>query len=123
MVGLDYTVSLTRNVLSVGLRPAFGFSKPTEGDGNALSLGLSLPLGVDLSGTTGPIFTPYLVPGVGFGRISDDEDSESGIRPMLGGGFAISGRQSPLSVHLGFSKVFIDDGDMTFGLGISIGRR
>ncbi len=124
LVGLDYTVSLTQNVVSVGLRPAFGFSKPTEGDGNALSVGLSLPLGLDLSGATGPIFTPYLVPGVGFGRISgEDEDSESGMRPMLGGGFAISGRQAPLSIHLGFQKVFIDEGEMAFGLGVSIGRR
>jgi hypothetical protein len=123
MAGLDYTVSLTQNVISVGLRPALGFSKPTEGDGNALSAALSLPLGVDFSGTTGPVFTPYLVPGLGFGRVSGGDESESGMRPMLGGGFAISGRQTALSVHLGFQKVFIDEGEMTFGLGLSFGRR
>ena len=123
MAGLDYTVPLTRNVLSVALRPAFGFSKPLEGDGTALSFGASLPLGLELSGSTGPSFIPYLVPGIGLGRVSGDEDSESGMRPMLGGGFAIAGRQSAVAVHLGFQKVFIDDGETTFGVGFSVGRK
>ena len=123
MAGLAYTAPLTQNVLSVALRPALGFTKPLEGGGTALSLGLSLPVGVELSGATGPVFTPYLVPGFGYGRISDDGDSESGTRPMLGGGIAIAGRQSTFAVHLGFQKVFIDEGETTFGLGMSIGRR
>jgi hypothetical protein len=122
MAGLDYTLSLSQSVVSVALRPAVGFSKPLEDDGTALTFGASLPLGVELSGTTGPIFIPYLVPGIGFGRLSGDEDSESGMRPMLGGGFAIAGRQSTFAVHLGFQKVFIDEGETTFGLGFSIGR-
>lgn len=123
MLGLDYTMSLTQNVVSVGLRPAFGFTKNTEHDGTGISVGLSLPLGMDFSGTTGPVFTPYLVPAIGYGRTSDDGESESGMRPLLGGGFAISGRQAPLSVHFGFNKVFIDDGEIVYGLGVSIGRR
>ena len=123
MVGVDYTVSLTQDVVSVGLRPAFGFTKNTEHDGTGISVGLSLPLGMNFSGTTGPVFTPYLSPALGFGRVSDDGDSESGMRPVLGGGFAISGRQAPLSVHFGFNKVFIDDGEIVYGLGVSIGRR
>ena len=121
--GLDYTVGLTRNVVAVALRPALGFSKPLEGDGTALSLGLSLPIGVELSGATGPIFIPYLVPGFGYGRVSGGEDSESGTRTMLGGGFSVAGRQGIFAVHLGFQKVFIEDGEMTIGLGMSIGRR
>lgn len=122
MAGLDYTAMLTQNVVSVALRPAFGFSKPLEDDGTALTLGVSLPVGVELSGATGPVFMPYLVPGIGYGRISDDEDSNSAMRPTLGGGFAISGRQSTFAVHLGFQKVFVEDGEMLFGLGFSIGR-
>ena len=120
--GLDYTASLSQEVVSVALRPAFGFSKPLEGNGTALSLGLSLPVGVELSGATGPVFIPYIVPGVGFGRFSDNEASESGLRPMLGGGLAIARRQVTFAVHLGFQKVFIDEGETTFGLGVSIGR-
>jgi hypothetical protein len=123
MAGLDYTLMLTQSVVSVALRPAVGFSKPLEDDGTALSFGASLPLGVELSGSTGPIFIPYLVPGIGFGRLSDEGDSESGMRPMLGGGFAIAGRQSTFAVHLGFQKVFIDEGEMVFGVGFSIGRQ
>ena len=123
MAGIDYSYVLAQNVLTVALRPALGFSKPSEGDGTALSLGLSLPIGVELSGATGPVFTPYIVPGFGFGRVSDNDDSESGGRPMLGGGLSIASRQSTLAVHLGFQKVFIEDGEMTLGLGLSIGRR
>jgi len=122
MAGLDYTATLTHNVVSVALRPALGFSKPLEGDGTALSFGLSLPVGAELSGATGPVFTPFLVPGIGFGHVSGNDDSESGTRPMLGGGLAISGRQSAFAAHVGFQKVFIEDGEMTFGLGFSIGR-
>jgi hypothetical protein len=128
MAGVDYTAVLAQNVVSVALRPALGFMKPLEGDGTALSLGLSLPIGVELSGATGPVFVPYLVPGFGFGRISGEDgfgedDSESGVRPMLGGGLAIAGRQSAFALHLGFQKVFIEEGEMTLGLGVSIGRR
>lgn len=122
MAGLDYTATLTQNAVSVAIRPALGFSKPLEGDGTALTFGLSLPVGAELSGATGPVFTPFIVPGIGFGRISGDDDSESGMRPMLGGGLAISGRQSAFAVHVGFQKVFIDEGEMSFGLGFSIGR-
>ena len=122
MFGADYTATLTQNVVSIALRPALGFSKPTEGSGSALSLGVSLPVGVELSGATGPIFIPYIVPGVGYGRISGDGEDESGTRAMLGGGIAVAGRQSGFAVHAGFQKVFIDEGEMTFGLGFSIGR-
>ncbi len=123
MAGADYTVGLTQDIVSVALRPAFGFSKPLEGDGTALSLGVSVPVGMEFSGATGPLFIPYVVPGIGFGRISGDEDSDSGTRPTLGGGFAIAGRTSAFAIHAGFQKVFIDEGEMTFGLGFSIGRR
>jgi hypothetical protein len=122
-LGMDYTAPITHDVVSVALRPAVGFWKPTDGDGSALSFGLSLPVGVELSGATGPIFVPYLSPAIGFGRVSDEEDSESGTRPMLGGGFAITGRQSTFALHVGFQKVFVDDGEMLFGVGFSIGRR
>jgi hypothetical protein len=123
MAGMDYTASLTEGKAMVAVRPAIGFSKPTEGSGSALSLGVSLPLGVDLSSGQGAHLIPYLVPGVGYGRVSGDDDSESGTRPMLGGGFAIMARQSGLGVHFGFNKVFVEDGETTFGLGLSIGRR
>lgn len=77
MASMDYTASLTQGKAMVAVRPALGFSKPTEGSGSALSLAVSLPLGVDLS-TDGPHLIPYLVPGVGYGRVSGDDDSESG---------------------------------------------
>jgi hypothetical protein len=122
MASMDYTASLTQGKAMVAVRPALGFSKPTEGSGSALSLAVSLPLGVDLS-TDGPHLIPYLVPGVGYGRVSGDDDSESGTRPMLGGGFAIVSRQSGLGIHFGFHKTFVEDGETVFGLGLSFGGR
>ena len=123
MAGVDYTAMLTQDVLTIGLRPAIGFWKLLDDGGSALSLGLSLPVGAKLGGVTGPYFVPYIVPGFGFGRTSGDGDSESGTRPMLGGGFSIAARQSTFAIHLGFQKVFIEDGDMSLGLGMSLGRR
>jgi hypothetical protein len=124
MAGVDYTAMLTQDVLTIGLRPALGFWKALDdGGGSALSLGLSLPVGAKLGGVTGPYFVPYIVPGFGYGRVSDDDDSEGGTRPMLGGGFSIAARQSTFALHLGFQKVFIEDGDMSLGLGLSFGRR
>jgi hypothetical protein len=123
MAGIDYTALLTQDVVSIGLRPALGFSKPLDDGGTALSLGLSLPVGAKLGGVTGPVFVPYIVPGFGFGRVSDDGESESGTRPMLGGGFSIAARQSTFALHVGFQKVFIEDGEMSIGLGMSFGRR
>ena len=123
MAGIDYTALLTQDVVSIGLRPALGFSKILDGGGTALSLGLSLPVGAKLGGVTGPVFVPYVVPGFGFGRLSNEGESESGTRPMLGGGFSIAGRQSTFALHVGFQKVFIEDGDMSIGLGMSFGRR
>ena len=123
MFGLDYTASLTSGKAMVAVRPALGFAKPTEGSGSALSLAVSLPIGVDLSEGNGPHLIPYLVPGFGYGRISGDDESESGTRPMLGGGFAITSRASGLGVHFGFQKTFIEDGDTVFGIGFSFGGR
>jgi len=123
MAGVDYAAVLTQNVLSIAFRPALGFSRPLEGSGTLVSLGLSLPISAELSEATGPIFIPFIVPGFGIGRVSSDEDSESGTRPTLGGGLSIAGRQSAFAVHLGFQKVFLDGGETTFGLGVSIGHR
>jgi hypothetical protein len=124
MAGMDYTASLTQGKAMVAVRPAIGFSKPTEGSGSGLSLAVSFPLGVDLSaGGDGPHLIPYLTPGFGYGRISGGDESESGTRPMLGGGFAIVSRRSGLGVHFGFNKTFIEDGETTFGLGLSLGGK
>jgi hypothetical protein len=123
MVGVDYTIPLTQSRALVALRPAFGFSKPLEGDGVAYAFGASLPLGIALSESTGPVFVPYIVPGLGFGRLSEDDDSESGMRPTLGGGLSIAGRQGSFAAHFGFNKVFIDEGQTSFGFGLSFGRR
>ena len=123
MAGVDYTIPLTQTRALLALRPAFGFSKPLEGDGTAFAFGVTAPIGFELSESTGPIFIPYLTPGLGFGRISGGEDSESGMRPMLGGGLSIAGRSGTFAVNLGFSKVFIDEGETTFGFGLAFGRR
>lgn len=120
---MDYTASITQGKALVAVRPAVGFSKPTEGSGTALSLGISLPLSVDLSAGTGAHLIPYLVPGVGYGRISGEGESQSGTRPMLGGGFAIASRNSGFGIHFGFNKTFVEDGETTFGLGLSFGGR
>jgi hypothetical protein len=123
MAGVDYTAILISNQASVGVRPAFGISKPLEGSGTAISVGLSLPIEIAFSGATGPYFIPSITPGLGVGRVSGGGDTESGARPMLGGGLSIAGRRSGVALHVGVQKVFVDGGETTIGLGFSIGGR
>jgi hypothetical protein len=122
MAGVDYTAILISSQASVGVRPAFGIAKP-KGGGTAISVGMSLPLEIAFSGATGPYFIPSITPGLAFGRVSGDGESQSGARGMLGGGLSIAGRHSGLALHVGVQKVFIDGGETTIGLGLSIGGR
>lgn len=124
LAGIDYTHSLVKDKpISVAIRPAIGYSKPSDASGSAVSLAFTVPIGADLSAASGPILTPYIVPGFGIGRVSGGGDMESGSRPMLGAGFAIAGRESNVSAHIGLNKVFVDGGDMLVGVGFSIGGK
>lgn len=108
--------------MSVGFKPSAGIAKSTEdNDGTAMSASLGVPFALRAAAPgSGFAVTPYLVPALGFGRMSGGGGSESGFRPMLGGGVRIDSQTSGFGAMLGFQKVFIEDGEMVFGAGLSL---
>jgi hypothetical protein len=123
MLGLDYEQAMfvqqhEGNALAIGLAPAIGVAKPTGGqDGLAMSASLGLPLSIS-SGSDNRV-TVFVTPGFGYGRLSEDGESESGTRPMLGLGLRLR-TTSGIGFSIGAQKVFIDDGEMVMGAGLSI---
>ena len=109
--------------LSVGIKPSFGVGRTTgsEQQTTLLSASLGLPVALRASprGSAMSVM-PFIVPAMGFGRLSDEGDSESGFRPMLGAGLRIDWARSGVGALLGLQKVFIEDGEMVFGAGLSI---
>lgn len=106
--------------LNVGLNGEFGFGKP-EGT-TLVTLTAGLPVSLVAGGPTLKI-APFLTPGLGWGRSSDDTGSDSGARFLLGGGVALYSTTSPIGANFGFQKVFIDGGDTLFGLNVTFALR
>ncbi len=106
--------------LTMGLRGDVGFGRAD--DLTALSAVLGVPLTIVIP-SEGLRFAPFLTPGLGVGRLSDDDDADSGVRFTLGGGIGVLSA-SRIALFLGFQKVFIDGGDTQVGIGVTwnVGR-
>jgi hypothetical protein len=102
--------------LNVGLNGEIGFGKPQ--DATVWSATAGLPVTLVASGS-GIRLAPFITPAVGYGHISVDGGSESGVRAMLGGGIGIIGANG-FGVTVGFQKVFIDEGTTTLGVNASL---
>ena len=98
---------------------------------NGYSATLGLPLSIVAKSGNFNI-VPHLTPRFGWGsadmkiEFSDDpasneEDTESGTRFMLGGGVGVY-FQNGVGLTLGFQKVFIEDGAAAIGLGVTWAR-
>lgn len=128
MLGADYIAPLMRRAigtgttppaLTVSFNPSVGFAKPMEGDGTALAASVGLPVVVAM-GDASSRFAAFVSPGIGFGLLSGSGDSESGVRPMLGGGIGI--RLGRMTISGSAQKIFIEQGEIQFGAGIAVGR-
>ena len=119
--GLDWFVPLVDQGVRFGLRPSgsLGFFTGDDADDGSWSLALGAPIAIPVkSGHT--MVLPYLEPAYGFGGIRG-EFGESGSRPMLGGGILVAGRSGRYGLQLGFQKIFIDGGELTWGVGMTVG--
>jgi hypothetical protein len=87
---------------------------------NALSAGVRVPFSLAHSGE-GLSVTPYLAPGAFWGRLSATGESLSGFRATLNGGvrFAFS---NGVALDVGAQRIFIDEAETLFGLGLSLSR-
>ena len=130
MAGVDYSMALfsrpvgasTTSSLNIGLHPAFGYGKPSEGEGSAMSFALDVPVSFAVGTKTGMQVVSFLAPGMGYGRMSDGEESVSGTRTTLGGGVALLNIGNNIGVNLGFRKVFLEEAPTQWGLGMSWSR-
>jgi hypothetical protein len=106
---------------SVGASGSIGYAFPTgdESDFNMLSLAASLPVSLR-AGARGQ-FIPFVAPGVGWGRVSGSDDSESGVRFMLGGGLGFTSAGGALNISIGAQKVFIEEGATLIGVQLGWG--
>jgi hypothetical protein len=127
LLGLDWTVSLSRTAFSdatlvIGLAPAIGVGILTSENANGgfLSAALAAPFTLVTGQRGGARVIPYVTPAIGLGTATADVEL-GGARPMVGGGLAIV-TGGGVGVNAGFQKVFIDGGDSVIGLAISFGR-
>lgn len=106
--------------LGVGINPAAGYHNASDSDFSALSAAASVPLWLSVRLGEGARIAPFFSPGVGLGRVSGGDESESGARAMVAGGVAVGNHR--VQVTGSFRKVFIDEGATVYGIGLSVHR-
>ena len=127
MFGADFITPLRRSAgsgtrttaMTISLNPSLGVASLSEGEVTALAASVGLPVSVAM-GDAGARFAAFVTPGIGFGMLSGSGESESGVRPMLGGGVGL--RFPNITISGSAHKIFVDRGELEFGLGIALGR-
>ena len=132
MAGVDYSMNLfsrpvgasTTSSLNIGMHPAIGYGQMDDlvADATALSFAVDIPVSYAVGTKTGMQFVSFLAPGMGYGRMSANDESLSGTRTSLGGGVALLNIGNGLGVNLGFRKVFLEEAPTQWGLGMSWSR-
>ena len=130
MGGVDYNRNLmsapigasTTTSFNLGLHPAFGYGKFSEGDGSAMSFAVDMPASISIGTKSGMQVVSFLAPGFGYGRLAEGDENESGTRAALGGGVGLLNIGGGLGVNLGFRKIFLEEAPTQWGLGLSWSR-
>lgn len=112
------------STLLVGFDGSVGMS-PRNGE-QALALAAAVPVAIEFQGSDLRI-TPFLTPGLGFGRLGsveyeDDEapTAHGTVLMMMGGGIGFEFARSGIGASLGFQKVLKSDaGATTIGLALT----
>ena len=137
MLGADVLSSLwssTTNAMHVKFQGSLGWSTFGD-DGSMMSAVVGVPLVWVLdqsrsakssaraqAASSSGRFSIFAQPGFGWGRISNDTPtgsaSESGTRPLIsaGGQYVMA---SGMGVHLGYTRIIIEDAPNIFGLGVT----
>lgn len=121
MIGASWQSRLTASdvggaQVALGVQTDVGYSKLD--DVSSLSASVAAPIALH-AGSGSWTYSPFIAPGFGYGRLSDDIDSLSGTRFMLGGGIALNSAARGLAFNVGVQKVFIQDGEMQYGVGMT----
>jgi len=139
LVGLDASVGLSSgDVLQARISapdPQLPLNLRVNFEASTLAAGLGLPVGFVLR-SPGVTVTPHVLPRVAWGRTSfelpalgevdgstDDSIEESDVRFMLGGGLGLQFTGTGFGLHVGVQKVFVEDGKLAFGAGLTWAMR
>ena len=116
--GLDVHSTLWSSTggAAVGMSGNFGWAND---DGTtAMSAAISVPLAYSVQQASKSTISFFVAPAFGWGRLSEDDVSESGTRPIIGAGAAWTAAGG-WGLHAAFNKVMIEDGGNNFGVGFS----
>jgi hypothetical protein len=127
MLGGDLHSTLWNNaaaksntLASINLQGSLGWGK--AGDVSFLSAAIGVPLAMSMEQSSKARIGGFVTPGFGWGRMSFDASgvsgNESGTRPIIGAG-AFWMSPAGWGLHASYSKVVIDNGGNSFGLGFS----
>jgi hypothetical protein len=123
MLGGDLHSTLWNNaaaksstLASINFQGSLGYGK--AGDVNFLSAAVGVPLAMSMEQASKARVGGFVTPGFGWGRMSANNTSESGTRPLIGAG-AFWMSPAGWGLHASFSKIIIEDGGNSFGLGFS----
>jgi hypothetical protein len=126
LLGADILSSLwssSTNAMHVKFQGSLGWGSFGD-DGSALSAVVGVPLVwvVDQNQASSGRFSIFAQPGFGWGQLSQDtpvgSQSESGTRPLIsaGGQYLMA---NGMGLHLGYTRVIIEDAANVFGLGVT----
>ena len=109
------------STLVIGLRPSLGFAKPGgDSRGNAFTAAVDVPFTYNAPAGGGSRLALFIAPGYGFGRISEQGESDSGTRASLAAGVGLRTSRGP-ALHVAWRRILIDEGPSLFGVGVSFG--
>ncbi|HKG91001.1 MAG TPA: hypothetical protein VKA84_03845 [Gemmatimonadaceae bacterium] len=132
---LDATLGSTGARLTAGADAMLGYARPGDesplsdgGSTSIFSLGLGMPIALTSGGPGLVHFTPFLRPGIAYGRVRSEADpdfggedfNETGAVFTLGGGLGISGLAPGLTVSVGAQHYMTVFSTTTVGIGVSL---
>jgi opacity protein-like surface antigen len=122
MLGSRYSRQLTGDKLGtnggrwqMGFEGELGVGLPE--DSRAMAIAVGLP--VKLTFGKNVKVSPFLTPSFAHGSYKVDDVSESAMKFMVGAGVGV-GLRNGVGINFGMRKVFIDEGDTQYGLGVTL---
>jgi hypothetical protein len=102
--------------LNVGIDVAAAIGTPR--DATLFATSASLPISL-VTATSGLRLTPYVAPGFGTGLVSEDGETEAGLRALFGAGVGVLGLARGIAVNAAIHRVFMRDGNWLVGVGVT----
>jgi hypothetical protein len=110
----------TSPLFSLSLDGDIGYSNADPG--SFISGYVGAPLALVQRGT-GMQFVPFLTPGFGIGRFSQNGTSTSGTGLMVGGGLGIYNMESGVVINVGAQHSFMNGARNTVGINVLLGGK